>query len=243
MSFNENKGLWLMVICTAVVGAALMWLLLSARPLRLVILYDRVGDLKQDDPVIAQGITIGKVEDIRPLVNNQIGVTVRIREDYASKITRGTSFILREASWFGLVGKNAIEVVTPGTPGPPFSGGEEVQGVIPVEPSLVEQGKKWSQEYWQQLKIATNQLVDALHSSPYRKEAAAILNQLQNLADEGAREAREGLEDFRKAHQKDMDEIVTKLEKLRDEMRRSGDIPGASRIDKEIQRAKGNPQP
>ncbi|HYK91596.1 MAG TPA: MlaD family protein [Acidobacteriota bacterium] len=242
MSFSENKGLWLMVVFMAVVAAVLVWVILSAQPLRLVVLYERIGGLKHDDPLMLQGITIGKVEDIKPMVDNQIGVSVRIREDYASKLTEGTNFILREASFFGLVGKNAIEVVPPPTPGRQFSRGEKVQGQIPSQPSLIEQGKKWSQEYWIQLKSDTSQLIDVLRTSPYRYEAEAALDQLRTLADEGARVAREGMEDFRRSHQKDLDEILKKLEQLRDEMRRKGDVPGASRIEKEIQRARGNPQ-
>lgn len=242
MSFGENKGLWLMVTFTIAVATALIWILLSAQPLRLVILFDRVGGLKQDDPVIAQGITIGKVEGIRPLVDNQIGVTVRIREDYASKLTRGTSFVLREASFFGLVGKNAIEVLVPPTPGVPLSNGEKVQGTVTVSPSLIEQGKRWSREYWRQLKAETSQLLDSLQSSPYRREAEELLIQLSTLADEGTRAAGEGLEDFRKAHQKDLDEILKRLEQLRDKMRRAGDGSGASGIEKELEHARGDPQ-
>jgi hypothetical protein len=242
MSFNENKGLWLMVSLTVAAAAALIWVLLSAQPLRLVILYSDVGDLKRDDPVVWRGVTIGKVEDIRPFVDNQLGVTIRIREDHKSKLSHGTEFILKKASFFGLVGNNAIEVVTPSSPGTPFSSGEKVHGKVISKPSLVEQGKKWSQEYWQQLKAETGQLIDALKSSPYRKEAVEELDQLKTLAEQGAREAKEGLEDFRKAHQNDLDEILKRLERLRDEMRRKGDGTSATQVEKEIDRVRGNPQ-
>ncbi len=242
MSFSENKGLWLMVIFTVAVAAALIWILLSAQPLRLVILFDRIGGLKRDDPVISQGIAIGKVEEIRPLVDNQIGVTVRIREDYAPKLIRGTSFVLREASFFGLVGQNAIEVFVPSAPGVPLSNGEKIQGKVLASPSLVEQGKRWSQEYWRQLKADTSQLINSLQSSPYRKEAEELLIQLRTLADEGTQLAGGRLEDFRKAHQKDLDEILKQLEQLRDKMRRAGDGSGASGIEKELQHARGDPE-
>ncbi len=241
MTFSENKGLWLMVIFTAAVAVALIWILLSARPLRLVVEYEDVGELKRDDPVVLKGITIGKVEEIKPLAGNLIGVTVRIREDQASTLTHGTRFILRKASFFGLVGNNAIEVVTPTEAGTPFSSYERVRGTVPVTPSLLEQGKAWTREYWQQLKTETSLLMDQLKSSPYRDEAAAILDQLKTLADDGADEARGSLDAFRKAHQKDLDAIMKRLEQLRDKMLHKGDGIGARQVEKEIERIKGNP--
>jgi hypothetical protein len=243
MSFNENKGLWLMAGGTIAAAVALLWILISAQPLRLIILYNDVGDLKRDDPVVWRGITIGKVEEIRPLVEYQLGVTIRIREDHASKVTHGAEFILKKASFFGLVGNNAIEVVTPSIPGTPFSSGEKVQGKALAKPSLVEEGKKWGQEYWQRLKTETGQLIDALRSSPYRQEAEEALDQLKTLAEEGARVAKDGLDDFGKAHQKDLDEALKRLEHLRDEMRRKGDGTRAIQVEKEIDRVKGNTQP
>ena len=243
MSFSENKGLWLMVILTAATAVALIWILVSARPLRLVILYEEVGGLKQDDPLVLRGRTVGKVEEIKQLTGNQFGVTVRIREDQASTITHGTDFILRKASFFGLVGSNAIEAVTPSEAGTPFSSYEIVRGKVPPQASLIEQGKAWTREYWQHLTAETNQLLDELKSSPYRDHAAAVLDRLKALADEGAHEAGAGLDAFRKAHQRDLDDILKRLEQLRDEMRRKGDGAGATRVEKEIERVKGNPQP
>lgn len=242
MSFSENKGLWLMVGCTIAAAVALLWILVSAQPLRLVILYDDVGDLKRDDPVVWRGVAIGKVEEVRPLADNQLGVRIRIREDHASKLTHGSEFILKKASFFGLVGNNAIEVVSPSSPGTPFSSGERVQGKAPAKASLVEQGKKWGQEYWQRLKVETGQLVDALRSSPYRQEAEEVLEQLKTLSEEGARVAKDDLDDFRKAHQKDLDEVLRKLERLRNEMRRKGDGTRAIQVEREIDRLKDNPQ-
>ncbi len=243
MSFGENKGIWVMAGFVVVAAVALVWVLLSARPLRIVVLFDDVGSLKRDDPVIAQGITIGKVEQIKPLVRNQIGVTLRIREDHASSVTHGAEFVLRKASFFGLVGNNAIEVVPSSSPGTPFTDGETVQGRRPASASVVEAGQKWSREYWEQLKTGTRQLMEALKNSPYRREVEDALVQLRALAEEGAREAKDGLEDFRKAHQKELDEALRKLENLRDEMRRKGDAAGAGHVEKEIERVRGNPQP
>ncbi len=235
MSFSENKGLWLMTGGVALAVVALIWIVASARPLRLVVIYDDVGGLKREDPVIWRRTNIGKVEQIKPSANNRVGVTVRIREDYASKITHGAEFVLRKASFFGLIGDNAIEVVTTDASGTPFKSGEEVRGIEAVKPTLLEEGR----EYWRRLKEETSQLIDELKASPYRKEAGEALDQLQSLAEEGSKAAKEGLDSFKKSHQKDLDEALKKLERLRDEMRRKGDAPDALRIEREIDRVKG----
>ena len=104
MSLSESKGIWLMAGLVAAAAAALIWIVVSAQPLRLAILYDEVGGLKHDDPVVWKGRTIGKVERIKPLSENRMEVSVLIGEDYAPRISRGAEFILRKASFFGLIG-------------------------------------------------------------------------------------------------------------------------------------------
>jgi ABC-type transporter Mla subunit MlaD len=241
MTLNENRGLLLMVMCTVAVALALIGIIISARPLRLIILYHDIDGLKQDDPVVLRGVTIGKVEEIRPRSQAQTGVTVRIREDHASSLTHGTAFILRRGSILGLIGNSSIEVVTPSTRGTPFANGETVEGTLPPQSSLIGEGKRWTRESWKQLKLETGRLLEALQSSPYREEAEDILAQLGTLAEQGAQQARERLEDFQQAHQKDLQELIIRLERLGAEMRRRGDGAGAARIEKEVERVKGNP--
>jgi hypothetical protein len=238
MTFCENKGLWFMVILTIAVAG----IFLTARPLTLVIVFPDADGLKPDDPVVLQGVSIGKVEDIRTLGQNQIGVTVRIREDHVSGLTHGTVFILRPAALFGLIGNCSIEAVIPPARGTPFSSGERVNGVLPPRSTLIVQARKWSQEYWQQLKVETTRLIGDLQSSPYRVEAKAILTQLKALADQGAQLAQERLDDFRQAHQKEVQDLIDRLEGLGAEMRRKGDGAAANEVEREVERARGSPK-
>jgi ABC-type transporter Mla subunit MlaD len=238
MSFKENKGVWLGIAAGVLAITALIWLLVSGGPSRLIVLFPDIGDLKREDPVVWRTYTIGRVDKIEPMVDNQIAVTIRIREDYVSRITQGARFTLRRASLFGLIGNNAIEVETPSEPGRPFMDGEMVQGISPPKPSLVQQGKEWTLENWQQLKDQAAQLLEEYRKSPYRKEVEDALTQLGALAAEGARQAKEGLAQFRKDHQKDLDTALQKLEQARDWMREKGDEAGARKIQDEIDRVK-----
>jgi hypothetical protein len=238
MSFRENKGLWLSVAAVIIAVVILIWLLLSGGPRTLVVLFPDIGDLKREDPVVWRGYTVGRVMKIDPLVENQIGVTIRLSEDYAGRITHGTSFTLKRASLFGLVGSNAIEIETPAQPGLPYADGERVQGISPPKPTLVEQGKQLTLAYWQQLKDQAAALIEEYNQSPYRTEVEVALGQLKSLAEEGAKQAKDKLEQFRKDHQKDFDSAVQKLEQARDWMRKKGDEEGARRLQQEIDELK-----
>jgi hypothetical protein len=238
MSFRENKGLWLTVAAVIIAIVVLIWLLLSGGPHTLVVLFPDIGDLKREDPVVWHSYTVGRVMKIEPLVDNQVGVTIRLSEDYAARITHGTRFTLKRASLFGFVGSNAIEIETPAQPGLPYADGERVQGISPPKPTLVEQGKQWTLAYWQQLKDQAAALLQEYNQSPYRNEVEDALGQLKVLAVEGAKQAKEGLEQFRKDHQKDVDSALEKLEQARDWIRKKGDEAGARRLQQEIDKLK-----
>lgn len=238
MSFGENKGLWLSVAAAVIAVGALIWLLISGGPRTVVILFPDAGELKREDPVLWHDYTVGRVVKIEPLVDNQIGVTIRLNEDYAQKLTRGTQFTLKRSVLFGYLGSNAIVVETPSEPGQPYLEGEHIQGISPPKPTLVEQGKQVTLEYWQRLKDQAAQLIDEYNKSPYRKEVEDALAQLKTLAEEGAGQAKEGLEQFRKDHQKEFDAVVKKLERARDWIKEKGDEAGARRLQDEIDRLK-----
>ena len=220
----SSRGMFLTGI--ALVGLAMgAWFLLRSEPFTLVILFDRVGGLRQDDPVSWKGFTIGKVEKIEPLVENRIGVTVRIAEDYAGRLGEGTIFSLAEESFFGMVGRNGIEVVTPEKPSRPLVSGERIPGVIPDHPSLLEQGRKWTLEQWGQIREHTAELAEEFRDSPRRAEAEEALTELGKIASDAARQTGESLEDFRKQHQGELDEILRKLDRLREELRQVSPRP------------------
>jgi len=238
MSIGEHKGLWWTIAALAVVISLLIWIFASSTPFLLVILFDEIGDLKKGDPVVWKEFNIGRVEKIEPLVDNQIGVTIRLREDYAGKITRGSQFVLRRAAFLGLVGNNAIEVTTPRTSGPPFDNGEKVQGMTRAKPSIVEAGKRWTQESWQKLKDQSNLFLEEFRSSPLRADLEDALKSVQEVAEQGARQAREGLDQFQREHQKDLDAALRKLERIRDELRKKGDQQKARRVEEQIEQMK-----
>jgi ABC-type transporter Mla subunit MlaD len=238
MSFRESKGLWLGIGGAAIALAALLWLLVSGGPRTLVILFPDAGDLKKEDPVLWHDYEIGRVVKIEPLVDNQIGVSIRINEDYARKITRGSRFTLKRAALFGFVGSNSIIVETTSESVLPYLEGEKVQGISPPKPTLVEESKQRSSEYWQQLKDQAAELLDQYRKSPYRKEVEDALSELKALAEAGSRQAQEGLTQFRKDHQKEFDAVMRKLEEARDWIRKKGDEAGARRIQREIDRLK-----
>ncbi len=238
MSFQENKGVWLGLGAAAIALGALIWLLISGAPRTLVILFPDVGELRHDDPVIWHDYIIGRVLKVEPLVDNQVGVTIRLNEDYAQRITHGTSFTLRRAALFGYIGNNAIIVETPSEAGAPYAEGEHIQGISPPKPTLVEQGKQAAIDYWQRILDEAAALKDQYETSPYRRDIEDAIAQLKALADQGANQAMEGLEKFRKDHQKDIDAVVKKLEAARDWIRKKGDEAGARRIQKEIDNLK-----
>lgn len=215
----SNRGIVVtgIVLVTLAIGA---WFLLRSEPFTLVILFDRVGGLRQDDPVTWKGFTIGKVEKIEPLVENRIGVTVRISEEYAGRLGEGTTFSLAESSFFGMLGRNAIEVDTPDRPSRALAAGEKILGVIPDRPSLLEQGRKWTLEQWSQIRERSAELAGEFRNSPHRAEAEEALDALGKLASDAARQTGESLEDFRKRHQAELDEILGKLDRLRQELKR-----------------------
>lgn len=214
----STKGVVLtsIVVLGLVLGA---WFLLRSEPFTLVILFERVGGLRKDDPVTWKGFTIGKVEKIEPLVENRIGVTVRIAEDYAGRLGEGTTFSLVETSFFGMLGKNGIEVATPEKPSRPLASGEKIIGTIPYRPSLLEQGRQWTLEQWGQVRGRTTELAEEFRNSPHRAEAEEAVSRLGRIASDAARQTGETLEDFRREHQGELDEILRKLDRLRKELR------------------------
>ncbi len=235
MSFGENKGLWLSVGAVIIAGTALILILISAAPRTLVVLFTDVGELKVEDPVVWHDFVVGKVVKIDPLVSNQIGVTLRLNEDYNTRITHGTSFTLRRAALFGFVGKNAIDIEPPTSPGRPYENGEIVQGITPPKPTLAEEGKQLTEQYWQRLKEQAGELLEEYRKSPYKNEVEDALRQLEGLAQDGAKQAKDRLEQFHKDHQEELNSVMRKLEQARDWMRKKGDEAGAQRLQKEIE--------
>ncbi len=234
MPFHANKGFWLV---TAVVGAlavTVIWLVNTNEPFRLTVLFDEVGGLKKDDLVVWRTFTVGKVDQIEPLVENKIGVRIRLKDEYAPRITRGTEFLLKRTALFGLVGDNGIELVTPDAPGAPFRNGETVLGRTPPPGSDLTESARWTTEYWRRLKDETSQAIEEFRSSPRGEEITAIFSELQALAAQGARQAGGSLERFWKDHEKDVDQLLQKLESIRDGLRREGKGRDAERVDRRI---------
>jgi len=238
MSFSENKGLWLGLCAVIVLIAVLIWLLASGGPLNLVILFPDSGELKRDDPVIWHGYTVGRVVKVEPLVDNQVGVTIQLREDYAAQITEGTRFTLKRPALFGWMGVSAIEIETPSETGRRYTDGEKIQGASPPKPTLVEEGKKATLEYWQQLRDQADRLIEEYRQSPYSKEIEAAVAEIKALAEKGASQAKVSLEQFRTEHKDEIDRIREKLEEAREWMRKRGDELGAKKLQEEIDRLK-----
>jgi ABC-type transporter Mla subunit MlaD len=234
----SRKGLWIGIAILVVVALALIWILAGSRNLSLVVLVDDAGGLKTDAPVTWKGFTVGKVTRIEPLVDNQIGVTIELKEDYVPKITRGTEFYLKPAPYGGVLGSSSIEIVTPASPGSLFSEGEKVQGKRHTGASWIAEGKKWTAEYWRQLSDQTASLVRNFGDSRFRKEAEEALSELSELTRDGARQAKEEVEQFRREHKKDLDRICKKLEALRDALRKQGKESDARRLDEQIEKIK-----
>jgi len=234
MSFAPGKWFWVLCVVILIAGAVLFWMIHTVQPLRLVVLLDDVGDLKRGDPVLWKTFTIGKVESIEPLVDNQVGVTISIKEDYASGISHGATFRLRTAQLLGLIGQSAIEVQTPASPGTPFAPGEKVHGVRAEESSILEEGKQWTLEKWRLLKDQVNQMLEDSRSSAYREELEDALAKAMVLVEDGTREIRQGAENLRKEHAQEFEEALKKLEHIRDEMNRKGDKAAARLLDEQI---------
>ena len=206
--------------------------------MRLIVLFDETGGLKKDAPVLWKDFTIGKVVDIQPLVDNRFGVTIELREDYASKITHGSEFYLKPAPLLGIFDQDVIEVVTPQAPLTPFTNGEKVRGKRYPASLLPEQARRWSREYLRELTDQSGRLIESFRDSPYRKEAEEVLRQLKEIGERGAALAKNQLEEFRRAHEKDLERIRKKLEQIRDEMRKGGVDAGAEKVEKEIAKMK-----
>ncbi len=238
MSFAPGKWFWVLSVVVVIACAMLFWMIYSAQPLRLVVLFDDIGDLKRGDPVVWKTFTIGKVESIQPLVDNQIGVTISIKGDYASGISRGSTFRLRTAQLLGLIGQNAIEIQTPASPGTPFARGEKVHGIRVEKSSLLEEGTRWTLEKWQLFKDQMNQMLEESRSSAYRAELEDALAKARVLAEDGAQEMHQGAERFQKEHALEFEEALKKLERIRDEMSRKGDKAAARLLDEQIAKLK-----
>lgn len=236
MLFTRGKWLWGLCVVIGLVGIAAFWMIYTAQPLRLVVLFDDVGDLKKGDPVVWKTFTIGKVEGIEPLVDNRIGVTISVKEDYAPRVTHGSTFTVRNAHLLRLIGQDAIEVQTPESPGSPFARGEKVQGVRVEETSLLEEGKRWTLEKWSLLKDQVNQMLEESRSSAYRTELEDALAKAKVLAEDETREVRQDADKLRKEHAKDFEEALRRLEAIRDEMSRKGDKAAARLLDEQIAR-------
>jgi hypothetical protein len=241
MSFRDHKGMWAGLALMAVLVGILLWLFVFSRPFLLVVLFDDAGGLKRGDPVLWRGFAIGRVERIEPLVDNKIGVTIRIRQDYEGRIPRESEFVLKRSSLMGLVGQDAIEILTPATWGTPYVNGEKVQGKSLPAPTFVEQGKSLAQQFWRELSEQAGRLMSEFQASPYRREAADAFQELETLARQGMASAKEGLEQFRKDHQDEIDRVLKKLSDLRDRMRKAGDEAGAREVEKQIEGLKANP--
>jgi hypothetical protein len=236
VTLSENKGLWLSLLFLAIVAIVLVWLVATSQPYRLTILFEETGGLKADDPVIWKSFTIGRVEKIKPLIDNRIGVIIRLKEEYIPSITTGTDFILRQSSFLGLVGRNAVEVITPDSPGAPLANGSRIPGKILAENSAVELGKKWTFEYLDRVAEGLRKLYQDFQDSPYRDDLAKSLDTLKDLTQRGSREAIDRLDQFRRDHQKEWDEAVRKLERIRDDLRKKGDERRARQIEEELNR-------
>jgi hypothetical protein len=236
MGFAPGRWFWVLSLLVLIAGAVVVWMLLSAQPLKLTVLFDDVGDLKKGDPVVWKAFTIGKVENIEPLVDNRIGVDIEIKEDYAKRISHGATFSLRTSHLLGLIGQNAVEVQTPASPGAPFTEGEKVQGVPDEEGSLLAEGKQWTLEKYRLLKDQLSRMIEESESSAYRAELEDALARARVLAEEGAQEMRQDAEKFRKEHEKDFQAVLKKLEEVRDEMSRKGDKAAARVLDEQIAR-------
>jgi ABC-type transporter Mla subunit MlaD len=228
-----HKVTWLLVAVAAICALVIVWIVATPEPFRLVILFDEAGALKKGDPVVWKEFNVGKVERIEPLVDNRVGVTIRIKDEYSAKITRGTEFVLKRSALLGFVGKSGIEVVTPDSPGLPFANLEHIPGKVPERTSVIAQARERTVEYWRQLKEQTGAAIEEFKSSPEGREVLEVLGELQALAVEGARQARDSLGED---HQKQVDALVQKLERIRDEMRKRGQEEPAERIDQEIGR-------
>lgn len=242
MSFKDNKGLWSGVIALVLGAAVLMWIVATAEPFRLVILFDDIGSLKRGDPVLWKGFEVGKVDEIRPLVENEIGVTIRLKEDYVSDITHGAEFTLRRSAVLGLVGRDAVEVTTPLSPGAPFERGEKIQGKSIPKLSLIAQGAELGLQYWNQVRDETGRLIEEFKRSPYRDEVEQAVDQLKRLAEQGALQTKDSLEQFRKDHRKDLEDALARLKDLRDKLLKKGDQAGAQRLNQEIEKFEPPPR-
>ena len=236
MRLVENKGLRIGIAVFVVLAGVLAWILLSTKPFTLLILFDQIGGLRKDSAVAWKNFTVGKVTDIQPLVDNQIGVTIQLREEYVTKITHGSEFYLKPAAMLGFLGDDSIEVVVPIAPGAPFANGEKIQGKRRPGSSPLEEGMKWSQDYLKQLREQTSQLIEEFKVSPHRRQVEEVLRELKEITVQGAKVAKEKLEEFQKKHATDLERIRTKLEQLSDEMRKKGDEAGAERLEKQIEK-------
>jgi len=236
MAFETKNAKWWAGLTVVAVAAIVAWFLLSPGGFPLVVLVDDVGGLKKDAPVLWREFPIGKVKEIRPLVDNKIGITIELRSEYASQITRGSEFRLKPAKWLGLIGEDTLEIVTPPKPGAPFQPGEKVEGTVMTADDLLEVGKQWTLEHWEQLKQQTSELVSRFQNSRYRKEIEELLGRIRDLSEEGASVAQGEAEQFQKKHRKDWEDLVNRLEKIRNEMRAAGEESEAREVEKQIER-------
>ena len=185
------------------------------------------GGLRKDDPVTWRELTIGKVDKIEPLVENRIGVRIKIRSEYADRLDEGATFTLVEPSFFGLLGAHGISVDTPQPRGKPLARGQHVPGITPPRRSLVEDSKRWTLEQWREVRDGTADLLAEFEKSPLRGDAEEALADLKRAAAEAAEKTGSSLEEFKRKHQDDLDRALRKLDRLRDELKRGRPQPPA----------------
>ena len=236
MSLAKSKIFWLLCTIVLIAGATVFWMVSTAEPLTLVILFDDAAGIQKGHPVVWKTFTIGKVEAIDPLVDNQIGVTISIKEDYAPRITRGSTFTLRTTDLLGLIGQDAIEVQVPPSPGDRYTQGEKIQGVRPANASLVEEGKQWTLEKWGQLRDQMSAILEESRSASYRAELERALARIKALAERGASEIRTGAAQLRKEQDREFEEALLELERIRDTMSKKGDAAAAKLLDEQIRK-------
>jgi hypothetical protein len=80
-------------------------------------------------------------------------------------------------------------------------------------------------------------------SSPYRAELEKALARAKELAEQGARQVKEGAQYFRKEHEKDFQDALRNLERIRDDMARKGEQAAARALTEQIEKLRAYLKP
>ncbi len=99
---------------------------------------------------------------------------------------------------------------------------------------MIDQGAEAGLQYWNRLKEETARIIEAFNRSPYRAEVEQALGRLKTVAGDAATSARDGLAQFGKDHQKDLDSAIAGLNRLRDKLLKRGDQSGAKLLEEAI---------